>query len=155
MTRRISLDDEHEFAFWKTDREAEATAPRRVLVAHRDRAIGESLCLLLSHKGYEAVCAQDLAESRRYLKCWAPHALLLDTRLDSASDYDFVKAVRTDASFANLLILAMSNIWPLDSVTALRNAGFDGHCRRPCSLWRIADLLDGHFSEAAGRQRLR
>ncbi|CAD6527938.1 response regulator [Paraburkholderia metrosideri] len=153
MTRRISLDDEHEFAFWKTDREAEATAPRRVLVAHKDKAIGESLCVLLSLKGYEAVYAQNIAEGRRYLKCWAPQALLLDTRLDSGSGYDFVRAVRADASCANLLILAMSNIWPLDSVTALRNAGFDGHCRRPCSLWRIADLLDEHFSEATGRRR--
>jgi DNA-binding response OmpR family regulator len=153
VTRRISLDDEHEFAFWKTDREAEATAPRRVLVAHKDKAIGESLCVLLSLKGYEAVYAQNIAEGRRYLKCWAPQALLLDTRLDSGSGYDFVRAVRADASCANLLILAMSNIWPLDSVTALRNAGFDGHCRRPCSLWRIADLLDEHFREATGRRR--
>jgi DNA-binding response OmpR family regulator len=152
MARRISLDDGHEFAFWKTDREAEATAPRRVLVAHKDKAIGESLCLLLSLKGYEAVYARDIPEGRRYLKCWAPHAMLLDTRLDSAPDYGFVKTVRADASCANLLILAMSNIWPLDSVTALRNAGFDGHCRRPCSLWRIADRLDGHFSEATGRR---
>jgi hypothetical protein len=39
----------------------------------------------------------------------------------------------------------MSNIWPLDSISALRAAGFDGHCRRPCSLWRIVDLLDGYF----------
>ena len=35
---------------------------------------------------------------------------------------------------------------------ALRKAGFDGHCRRPCSLWRIVDLLDGHFVETVKRR---
>jgi DNA-binding response OmpR family regulator len=152
VTRRIPLDDEHEFAFWKTEQEAEAKSLRRVLVGHKDKAIGESLCILLALKGYEAVYARDTAQARLYLRCWAPHALLLDTRLDAASDYQFIQTIRADAATVNVLILAMSNIWPLDSVLALRKAGFDGHCRRPCSLWRIVDLLDGHFVETVKRR---
>lgn len=147
MTKRISLDNEHEFAFWKPEHKADASALRRVLVTHKDKAIAESLCLLLSLKSYKAVPACDAALAQVYLACWAPDALLLDTRLDSASGYQLVRTIRNNASTADLLILAMSNIWPLDSVRALRKAGFDGHCRRPCSLWRIADLLDGYFRE--------
>jgi DNA-binding response OmpR family regulator len=145
MTRRLPLDDENEFAFWKPGKEAKTIALRRIIVGHADKTVGDSICLLLSLKGYEPVYAGDAAETRRYLKFWKPNALLIDTRLDAALDYQLVREIRADAESSKLLILAMSNLWPLDSASALRKAGFDGHCRRPCSLWRITDLLDGYF----------
>jgi hypothetical protein len=59
VTRRVSLDDETEFAIWKRRSAADATQSRRVLIGHRDKAIGESLVLLLSLKGYDAIYAAD------------------------------------------------------------------------------------------------
>jgi hypothetical protein len=44
-----------------------------------------------------------------------------------------------------MLILAMSNIYPPYSVTSLNQAGFDGHVRRQCSVWRVTDMLDSQF----------
>ncbi|MEN8504274.1 histidine kinase [Paraburkholderia sp. SIMBA_050] len=148
MTRRVSLDDETEFAIWKRRSAVQPTLSRRVLVAHRDKAIGESLVLLLSLKGYEAIYATDLPKVKSFMNRWKPHAILLDTRLDSASDYQFTRAVRADPSNADLLLLAMSNLWPLDPIGSLKQGGFDGHCRRPCSLWRVADILEGYFAGA-------
>jgi DNA-binding NtrC family response regulator len=148
VTRRVSLDDETEFAIWKRRSAADATQSRRVLIGHRDKAIGESLVLLLSLKGYDAIYAADLIKMQSFLKWWKPHAVLLDTRLDSVSSYEFTRTARAERSNADVLMLAMSNVWPLDPIGLLKDAGFDGHCRRPCSLWRVADILENHFAQA-------
>ncbi|MFL9999563.1 MULTISPECIES: response regulator [Paraburkholderia] len=148
MTRRVSLDDETEFAIWKRRSAADARQSRRVLIGHRDKAIGESLVLLLSLKGYDAIYAADLIKMQSFLKWWKPHAVLLDTRLDSVSSYEFTRTARAERSNADVLMLAMSNVWPLDPIGLLKDAGFDGHCRRPCSLWRVADILENHFAQA-------
>jgi DNA-binding NtrC family response regulator len=148
VTRRVSLDDETEFAIWKRRSAADATQSRRVLIGHRDKAIGESLVLLLSLKGYDAIYAADLIKMQSFLKWWKPHAVLLDTRLDSVSSYEFMRTARAERSNADVLMLAMSNVWPLDPIGLLKDAGFDGHCRRPCSLWRVADILENHFAQA-------
>jgi CheY-like chemotaxis protein len=145
VTRRVSLDGEAEFALWKHGNPATSKLARRVLIGHRDKAIGESLVLLLSLKGYEAVHAADQTKVRCFLKWWKPHAVLLDTRLDSISDYPFTRGIRSERTSPEILLLAMSNIWPLDPIEQLKEAGFDGHCRRPCSLWRIVDILEGYF----------
>jgi DNA-binding NtrC family response regulator len=148
VTRRVSLDDETEFAIWKRRSAADAGQSRRVLIGHRDKAIGESLVLLLSLKGYDAIYAADLIKMQSFLKWWKPHAVLLDTRLDSVSSYEFMRTARAERSNADVLMLAMSNVWPLDPIGLLKDAGFDGHCRRPCSLWRVADILENHFAQA-------
>ncbi|WP_248323742.1 MULTISPECIES: histidine kinase [unclassified Caballeronia] len=146
MTRRVPLDDEQECAFWTTSANATGTTANcRILIGHRDEAVGASLALLLTLKHYQVLYATNLATLRRQMACWRPHALLLDTRLDADSHYAFVRSLRADERTARLLVLAMSNICPLDSVSTLKQAGFDGHVRRPCSVWRVTDLLDSHF----------
>jgi CheY-like chemotaxis protein len=100
VTRRVSLDDETEFAIWKRRSAADARQSRRVLIGHRDKAIGESLVLLLSLKGYDAIYAADLIKMQSFLKWWKPHAVLLDTRLDSVSSYEFMRTARAERSNA-------------------------------------------------------
>jgi CheY-like chemotaxis protein len=148
VTRRVSLDDETEFAIWNRRSAAAEQPSRRVLIAHRDKAIGDSLVRLLSVKGYDAMYAADLNRLQCFLKRWSPHAVLLDTRLDSPAGYEFTRTVRAEPAHANVLLLAMSNIWPLDPIGPLKEAGFDGHCRRPCSLWRVVDILESYFAPA-------
>jgi DNA-binding response OmpR family regulator len=148
VTRRVSLDDETEFAIWKRRASPAPLQSRRILIGHRDKAIGESLVLLLSLKGYDAIYAADLIKLQSFLTWWKPHAVLLDTRLDSVANYQFARGVRAERSNADMLLLAMSNIWPLDQIGHLKEAGFDGHCRRPCSLWRVVDILEGYFAPA-------
>jgi DNA-binding response OmpR family regulator len=149
MTRRVPLDDEQECALWRTGARAEATAAsRRILIGHADEAIGSSISLLLRLRNYQVAHATEISKLTCFLESWRAHALLLDTRLDAASHFAFVRAVRNSGQMGNMLILAMSNIFPLDALPNLKEAGFDGHVRRPCSIWRVADLLDSHF----GRQ---
>jgi CheY-like chemotaxis protein len=152
VTRRASLDDETEFAIWKHGGAAAMPPPsRRILIGHRDKAIGNSLVLLLSLKGYDAIHTADLIKAQSFLKWWKPHAMLLDTRLDSLPNYQFTRNVRAERSNADILLLAMSDIWPHDPIGPLREAGFDGHCRRPCSLWRVLDILESYYVPAPVR----
>jgi CheY-like chemotaxis protein len=144
VTKQILLDDETEFSLWKAGRQANPHAFRRVLVGHKDRAIVESLSCLLSLRGYETLEATDLTRVRMYLRSWKPDAFLMDTRLDSRLNYQLAREIRTEATTANILMLAMSDIWPLDPIHAMREAGFDGHCRRPRSLWRIIEILESY-----------
>lgn len=148
VTKRPLINTEHEFACWDFQENPRPTPKPRVVVVHQDKSIGESLALLLAREGYEAVHTEAITKARIFVSRWKPHAILLDTRLDAVSHYSFARQLRADETSRELMLLAMSNIWPSDSVPAMRQAGFNAHCRRPCSLWRVVDALDAWFKQA-------
>jgi len=144
-------DDESEFALWSIKRASAHGSARRVLIAHKDKSIGDSLAVQLRSKGLQVIHSQDLKVVRALVQNWQPQALLLDTSLDSESGYVFLRKLRMDADVTGSFLIAMSNVWPADPVQTLKEAGFDAHCRRPCSTWRIVDLVDAFFSAPLAR----
>lgn len=144
MSQRPSHDDQSQFALWNR-KEARAQGTRTVIVAHADAAIGESLALLLKLKGFAAVTAKGLDEVALMLTYWKPQAIFIDTRLGHASGFALVRAVAHDKAYAHILIVAMSNIVTEDSLQEMKDAGFDGLCRRPCPVWRLTDMLGEFF----------
>ena len=145
MSSRLA-DNESEFALWRIKRARAGDASRRVLIAHKDKSIGDSLAVQLRLKGLQVIHSQDLKSVRALVHSWQPQALLLDTRLDNDSGYVFLRTLRMDADVTGRLLVAMSNVWPADPVQTLKEAGFDAHCRRPCATWRIVDLVESFFS---------
>lgn len=141
MGRRLPTEDETQFALWTFKRRQSPCSNRRVLVAHEDKAVGESISMLLRLKGLETVFTQDGARIDQLLRSYAPAVMLLDTRLDQAPRYELTKRLRADPTFDNLLLIAMSNFAPGEPIEDLRQAGFDGHFRRPCETWRMIDVL--------------
>ncbi|KND56217.1 Response regulator receiver domain protein(CheY) [Candidatus Paraburkholderia kirkii] len=117
-----------------------------MLIAHKDKSIGDSLAVQLRLKGLQVIHSQDLKSVRTLVNSWQPHALLLDKSLDSDSGYVFLRTLRMDADVTCRLLVAMNNVWPADPVQTLKEAGFDAHCRRPCATWRIVDLVKAFFS---------
>ncbi|QSN62876.1 histidine kinase [Caballeronia sp. M1242] len=146
-----SFDNESEFALWRIKRARPDDSARRVLIAHKDKSIADSLAVQLRLKGLQVIHAQDLASVRALLHSWQPQALVLDTALDSDPGYVFIRTLRMDADVTGRLLVAMSNVWPADPVQKLKDAGFDAHCRRPCSTWRIVDLVDAFFTAPLAR----
>jgi hypothetical protein len=136
VTNRLPYDNANQHALWNR-KKFTAILPmfRRVIVAHAEAPVGESMSLLLGLKGFPSIYAQDLCSTRRLLDEWGAQALLLDTRLDIATH-------------ADRFIVALSSIYPEDSMPALQAAGFDGHCQRPCPIWRLTDLLSEYFDRA-------
>jgi DNA-binding response OmpR family regulator len=118
---------------------------RRVLVIHGDWSIGDSVFLLLGTRGFSAFLATEIFAARGTIAVWDPHAILLDTRVGGAKNYDFASELSDSERPTLRLLIAMSNFSPEDSVDHLKRAGYDGHTRRPCPIWEIADLLGGFF----------
>jgi DNA-binding response OmpR family regulator len=119
---------------------------RRVLLALSERVLGASLASLFELKGFPARLALDAASVRRNVAEWRPHVLLLDTRIGGCANYAMVREVRAAADDASRLIIAMSGFLPEEPIALLREAGYDGHCRRPCPVWQMTDLLDEYFA---------
>ena len=55
-------------------------------------------------------------------------------------------ALREADDDARRSIIAMSGFLPEEPVARLKEAGYDGHCRRPCPVWQMTDLLDEFFA---------
>jgi hypothetical protein len=124
---------------------------RRVIVAHVEAPVGESISMMLGFKGFPSMYAPDLRSTRRLLDEWGAQALLLDTRLDIDADFAFVRGFTGTSKNADRPIIALSSIYPENSMETLQAAGFDGHCRRPCPMWRLSDILSEYFDRAPYR----
>lgn len=119
---------------------------RRVLLALPERVLGSSLVSLFELKGFPARLALDAAAVKHSIAEWRPHVLLLDTRIGGSANYALVRELRTAADDADRLIIAMSGFLPEEPIALLKEAGYDGHCRRPCPVWQTTDLLDEYFA---------
>jgi CheY-like chemotaxis protein len=124
---------------------------RRVLIGLSERVLGASLVSLFELKGFPAQLAIDVASARDIVGEWRPHVLFLDTRIGGASNYAFVRDLRDASDDASRLIIAMSGFLPEEPIALLKEAGYDGHCRRPCPVWQMTDLLEGYFIAHAKR----
>ncbi|MDR5834402.1 hypothetical protein [Caballeronia sp. LZ034LL] len=119
---------------------------RRVLLALPERVLGSSLVSLFELKGFPAQLALDAAAVKHSIAEWRPHVLLLDTRVGGSANYALVRELRAAADDADRLIVAMSGFLPEEPIALLKEAGYDGHCRRPCPVWQMTDLLDEYFA---------
>jgi DNA-binding response OmpR family regulator len=146
VTSRSFEANENQFALWNPKRLPTLMAARRVVIAHREAIIGESFVLLLGMKGLAAQYARDLASIDALLENWQPQALMIDTRLDVDPGYPYIRALSASPAQASTLLIAMSNFLPEDDLAALQASGYDGHFRRPCPMWRMADLLEGFYA---------
>lgn len=153
MARRLPSEDETQFALWTFNRCQGPRTNRRVLVAHKDRAVGESISMLLRLKRLEAMFADDRERIDEVVRSQLPAVILMDTRLDEGPGYELTRQLRADTSSDNLLLIAMSNFAPSEPIEDLRRAGFDGHFRRPCETWRVIDVLVTflEYSHLSGR----
>jgi DNA-binding response OmpR family regulator len=144
VTDRSWLDDVEVFYVWNTRRMPRPPGSRRVVIAHRNASVGESIGLLLKIKGYQCRCASDIGALEWCVQSCDPHAVLVETGLAGAGN-PLVRRLATNAMGESRLMLALSDLWGLDEWQALRRAGFDGLVRRPCPAWRMADALDTYF----------
>jgi DNA-binding NtrC family response regulator len=150
MTSRAYEASSAQCALWRRKAAGATRDSRRVLLAHSDQSVGESLVVLLRLKTFEAQLAVDTSSTRAILERWNPNAVFLDTRIGGVGDGAFVREVCLREGSEHRLVIAMSSFMPEESVERLKTLGFDGHCRRPCPMWQMADILDGFFCFRAG-----
>jgi len=145
MSSRAHEGSARQCALWNQKSIQMVQNERRVLVIHSDRLVGDTIAYLLGLKGFSAIYARDVFAARGTIVVLDPHVILLDTRVGLTKNYAFAQELcRTEPATKRLLI-AMSNLEPGESIDLLKHAGYDGHSRRPCPMWQIADLLDSFF----------
>jgi len=133
-------------SLWNRKRLRLPPESRRVLLALTERVLGASLASLFELKGFPAQLAMDAPSVRHIVGEWRPHVLLVDTRLGGCGNYALVRDLRQAEDHASRLIIAMSGFLPEEPIARLKEAGYDGHCRRPCPVWQMTDLLDEYFA---------
>jgi CheY-like chemotaxis protein len=125
---------------------------RRVLIASPDRLLGASLVSLFELKSFPSQLAVDAASIRHQVEAWRPQVLFVDTRIGACGNYAMIRALRQEEHDEDTrLIIAMSGFLPDEPIALLKDAGYDGHCRRPCPIWQMTDLLDAFFDSHAVR----
>jgi DNA-binding NtrC family response regulator len=146
MTGRAYEADTAQFALWNRKKLRRPAGSKRILVADADESVCESLVELLSLKGFAAQRALHVAAVRGLLETWDPQVLFIDTRIGGCGNGAFARELCECEQARKRLLIAMSNVLPQEPVDLLKQAGYDGHCRRPCPMWRMADVLDSYFA---------
>jgi len=147
MNNRAYETSAAQCAVWNRKQMRLESDARRVLIATTERALGESLVSLFELKGFPARFVADVSPLRNSVSEWRPHVMFVDTRIAGCGNYALVRELRADHDDdANRLVIAMSGFLPAEPLAALRQAGYDGHCRRPCPVWQMTDILDEFFA---------
>jgi signal transduction histidine kinase/ActR/RegA family two-component response regulator len=104
---------------------------RRILVVDDNEDAADLLTLALKQAGYLTETAYDGPSALTRVEAFQPQIVILDIGLPGMSGYDVARALRRDARFAALALVALTG-WgtPGDKQKALE-AGFDLHLTKP------------------------
>lgn len=117
-----------------------------MLIASPERLLGASLVSLFELKGFPSKLSVDAATLRHLTNEWYQHVVFLDTRIGACGNYAMVRDLCRDDDAEHCLIVAMSGFLPEEPIALFKEAGYDGHCCRPCPVWQMTDLLDEFFA---------
>jgi CheY-like chemotaxis protein len=146
MANRAYEGSSEQCALWNRKTGYSGRIDRRVLVVHADPVAGDSLAFLLGLRGFSAQLATTVGVMHDVIEYWQPQAIFLDTRIGGPGNYDLARQLAQSNANASRLLIAMSNCAAFESAEPLKAAGYDGHIRRPCPIWQMADLLDDFYA---------
>lgn len=86
----------------------------------------------LEFRGLRVICAEGGREAIDYAREHRPDVILMDLRMPEVSGVDAMRALRSDPSFTNVPIVALTaHALDAERKEALQ-AGFDGVISKPC-----------------------
>ncbi len=147
MAKQTVLDNIQYCLAWYMRRAPRPAREQRVIVAHHNEHVGRSIAMLLGLQGISTRYASDLPTVTAMCEDWEPLVKLVDTAHTLNSVYSGVHVLRTDSRGQIRLMIGMSGDRSIDHVELMRLGGFDGHCRRPCDMKLLIDLLHSYFEE--------
>jgi len=107
------------------------TKPLILLVDDFDDA-REIYSTYLEFKGYRVVCATDGLEALDRARVERPRLILLDLRMPGMTGTSVMRALRADAAFSMVPIVALTAQALDDERDAALRAGFDAVVSKPC-----------------------
>lgn len=133
-------------ALWRRKCGLSAATTKRVLVAHEDIDVGDSLVLLLGLKGFPARLATHSVSLFAVMEQWLPQVILLDTRIGGTANGGIATTISERADSAETLLIALSGAADEEPERSIQRAGYDGFLQRPCPVWQLADILNNFYS---------
>jgi signal transduction histidine kinase/DNA-binding response OmpR family regulator len=120
---------------------AGAVSPRNVLVVDDNRDAAETLAALLSMLGHSAPVANDGHQALRMLPMLMPDVVFLDLGMPGMSGYEVATAIRADARYAAVRLVALTGWGGAADRERTAQAGFDAHLTKPATVEAIEDVL--------------
>jgi PAS domain S-box-containing protein len=123
-------------------REAVRTA-RRVLVVDDNRDAAETLSAVLGQLGHQALVANDGHQALRMMGGFQPEIVFLDLGMPGMSGYEVAEAIRREARYAGVELVALTGWGGEADRERTARAGFDRHLTKPATNAAIEEVLAG------------
>ena len=121
---------------------AEPISPSlRVLVVDDNVDAADSLGLLLKAAGHDARMAYDGVSAVKVALEFRPHVVLLDIGLPRLDGYEVAKRLRQDASFVDVVMVAMTGYGQATDKLRSQDAGFNHHLVKPADFGEVQQIL--------------
>lgn len=120
---------------------AAALQSRSVLVVDDNRDAAETLAALLSMLGHSAPVANDGHQALRMLPGLMPDVIFLDLGMPGMSGYQVASAIRADARYAAVRLVALTGWGGETDRERTTQAGFDAHLTKPATVEAIEQVL--------------
>jgi len=114
-----------------TQKSAQASVRRRILVVDDHRDSADTLAILLTIMGHDVRTAYDGQEAIELAAQYRPEVVLLDIGLPAKSGYDVARELRNAHDRSQLILIAVSGYGQDDDRRRGREAGFDHHLVKP------------------------
>src|SRR4051812_1391573 len=109
-----------------------SSVPRRtILIIEDHRDFADSLAEVLRVHGHRPVVCYDGASGVRLAELHRPHVIVLDIAMPKVSGYDVARKLRSNQTFDDTVIVAVTGHATDDDRKRAQAAGFDLHCRKP------------------------
>jgi len=125
-----------------------ATQGMRVLLIEDNRDAANTLKRLLMHSGVAVELAFSGTEGLEAAKKGGADVVICDIGLPGLNGFEIARALRSDASFDDLYLIALSGYGQPDDVRQALDAGFNLHLIKPVDFSNLMQAL-----EAAGSTR--
>jgi signal transduction histidine kinase/ActR/RegA family two-component response regulator len=129
----------------------------RILVVDDNQDSACSMTLLLELQGHEVQVAHAGQVALRMAQESTPDVILLDIGMPGMNGYEVARHLRSQAAFADTLLVAVTGYGRASDVKQTESAGFDHHLVKPIDYDKLQSLLAARsqkYSDKTGRARV-
>ena len=124
----------------------------RILVVDDNQDSASSMTLLLQLHGHDVVVANNGEAALGLAGEHHPDVILLDIGMPGMNGYDVARKLRSQAAFADTLLVAITGYGRASDVQQTHAAGFDHHMVKPVDYDKLQLLLTSHSTAPGGKR---
>src|SRR5262249_13664883 len=129
-------------------KEQRVSAPSaRILVVDDSKDCADSLCMLLTILGHQALAVYDGFQALERMKAFHPDVVVLDIGLPGIDGREVARRLRTLPALQNVLLIALTGYGQEKDRIASYEAGINYHLVKPLDPEVIGKLISAHVVE--------